>query len=137
MTLCVCGHLSSLHKQHDDGEVCVVPSCTCLEYRKTAPKDRPLSAGVTPEGLAEETVSGSVNEAAERLRERLHRDMQHGLAMEADVSLDLALATERRNIVERIRTRAVLASDDYSDDDHKYAEIPLADLFDILDEVGS
>jgi hypothetical protein len=59
--LCVCGHWSQDHQQFDDGESC--RDCSCDRYRKaaTTSDDRFLSAGVTPEGLAEETITGYVN----------------------------------------------------------------------------
>lgn len=120
MTLCVCGHLSADHLQWDAGESCMISPCLCQEYRrddpvlmpddpeyrKTALADRPLSAGVTPEGLAGETVSPSVNEAAERLRYVVRKGM--GWPDEHLRLLDAALATERRNTVERIRERVPL-----------------------------
>lgn len=57
MTLCVCGHPSIDHLRFDaGGEACQSLYCYCERYRKAAPEDRSLSAGVTPEGLAEEKV---------------------------------------------------------------------------------
>lgn len=56
---------------------------------------------------------------------------------EAATAAEIALATERRITVERIRRRAVLASDDYSDDEGQYAEISMHDLMKIIDEVAS
>lgn len=70
MTLCVCGHPRERHHQYDAGWYCE-GGCACDWYRKAADTGEShestaaLSAGVTPEGLAEATVAESVNEADE------------------------------------------------------------------------
>ena len=105
MSLCVCGHLGKAHVQFDDGEKCVM--CSCDRYRKAADSEGMestaiLSAGGSPEGLARETVSPSVNEAAERLRVWLEEQTGYHPDHFTEL-LDAALATERRNTVERIK----------------------------------
>lgn len=100
MSLCVCGHPSKDHRQHDSGEWCLAYRCFCPGYRKAADSREStaiLSAGGSPEGLAPETIAESVNrpavnKAAERLLELADRNTIDGPFAQL---LEAALATER------------------------------------------